>query len=53
MYVMDRPTKWEDFLHLIEISYNNNYKTSIKMSPFEVLYGRKWHTLLSWSQLED
>ena len=25
MYVMDRPTKWEDFLHLAEISYNKKY----------------------------
>ena len=23
MYVMDKPTKWEDYLHLVEFSYNN------------------------------
>ena len=23
MYVMDTPTKWEDYKHLVELSYNN------------------------------
>ena len=23
MYVMDKPTKWEDYLHLVDFSYNN------------------------------
>ena len=25
MYVMNNPTKWEDYLHLAEFSYNNGY----------------------------
>jgi hypothetical protein len=41
MYVMDKPSKWEDYLHLVEFVYNNGYQTSLKMSPFETLYGRK------------
>jgi hypothetical protein len=41
MYVMDKPSKWEDYLHLVEFSYNNGYQASLKMSPFEALYGRK------------
>jgi hypothetical protein len=41
MYVMDKPSKWEDYLHLVEFSYNNGYQTSLKMSSFEALYGRK------------
>jgi hypothetical protein len=41
MYVMDKPSKWEDYLHLVEFDYNNGYQTSLKMSPFEALYGRK------------
>ena len=53
MYVMDRPSKWKDYLHLVEFSYNNSYQSSIKMSPFEALYGRKCRTPLSWSQPED
>ena len=53
MYVMDRPSKWEEYLHLAEFAYNNSYQSSIKMSPFEALYGRKCRTPLSWSQPED
>ena len=26
MYVMDRPSKWEYYLHLAEFSYNNSYQ---------------------------
>jgi hypothetical protein len=25
MYVMDKPSKWEDYLHLVEFTYNNRY----------------------------
>jgi hypothetical protein len=41
MYVMDKPTNWEDYLHLVEFAYNNGYRVSLRMSPFEALYGRK------------
>jgi hypothetical protein len=41
MYVMDKPSKWEDYLHLVEFTYNNGYHASLKMSPFEALYGIK------------
>jgi hypothetical protein len=41
MYVMDKPLKWEDYLHLVEFSYNNGYQTYLKMSPFEAPYGRR------------
>jgi hypothetical protein len=37
MYVMDCPTKWEEYLHLVEFAYNNGYQNSLKMSPFEVM----------------
>ena len=48
MYVMNNPTKWEDYLHLAEFVYNNGYQTSTKMTSFEVLYGRKCRTLDTW-----
>jgi hypothetical protein len=41
MYVMDKPSKLEDYIHLVEFSYKNGYQASLKMSPFEALYGRK------------
>ena len=41
MYVMKRPTKWENYLHLVEFAYNNGYQALAKMSLFEILYGKK------------
>jgi hypothetical protein len=48
MYVRTKLNKWEDYLHLVEFAYNNGYQTSAKLSPFEILYGRKCTTLISW-----
>lgn len=53
MYVMDRQTFWEDYLYLVEFAYNNGYHSSIGMAPFQALYGRPYHTPLSWDNLED
>jgi hypothetical protein len=36
--------KWDEFLPLAEFSYNNSYQESIKMTPFEALYGRRCRT---------
>jgi hypothetical protein len=53
MYVMDKPSKWEDHLHLVDFSYNNGYQDSLNMSPFEALYGRKCNTPVIWDNLTD
>jgi hypothetical protein len=39
MYVMDQHKHWEDFFPLVEFAYNNSYQSTIKMAPFEFLYG--------------
>jgi hypothetical protein len=53
MYVMDKPSKWEDYLHLVQFSYNNGYQDSLRMIPFEALYGIKYDTPVSWDNLAD
>jgi hypothetical protein len=53
MYVMEQPSKWEDYIHLVEFAYNNGYQASLKMSPFEALYGMKFNTPVSWDNLAD
>ena len=53
MYVMDQQKRWEEFLPLVEFAYNNSYQSTIKMAPFEFLYGRPCRTPLSWDRLED
>jgi len=44
---------WEDHLHLAEFSYNNSYQASIKMAPFEALYGRKCRSPLCWDEVGE
>ena len=39
MHVMDKLDKWEDYLHLVKFTYNNNFQVSAGISPFEILYG--------------
>jgi hypothetical protein len=48
--VLEFPQKWDDCLPLEEFSYNNSYQESIKMAPFEALYGRRCRTQLNWSE---
>ena len=53
MYVKDHAGKWENYLHLEEFAYNNHYQDLARYSPFEILYGRKCNTPISWSNLVD
>jgi hypothetical protein len=41
---------WDKSLSYAEFSYNNSYQESLKMSPFEILYGHRCQTLLFWSE---
>jgi hypothetical protein len=51
--VLNDGPKWDKHLPLVEFSYNNSYQESIKMSPFEALYGRPCHTPLSWYESSE
>ena len=53
MYVMDQQNKWEEYLPLVEFTYNNSYHYSLGMAPYGMLYGRPCRTPLSWCILED
>nr|GEW45299.1 putative reverse transcriptase domain-containing protein [Tanacetum cinerariifolium] len=44
---------WDKYLPLAEFSYNNSYHFSIKMPPYEMLYGRKCRTLICWGEIEQ
>jgi transposase InsO family protein len=48
--VLQYGKNWDQCLSLAEFSYNNSYQTSIRMAPFEALYGRRCRTPLNWSQ---
>lgn len=34
------PTKWKNWLSLVEFWYNTSYHTSLDKTPFEVVYGQ-------------
>jgi hypothetical protein len=46
-------TDWESSLLFAEFSYNNNFQASLRMAPFEALYGKKCRTPLAWSEVGE
>jgi hypothetical protein len=48
--IMHFDKSWDKCLSLAEFSYNNSYQASLKMAPFEALYGRRCRTPLNWSE---
>ncbi|GKD50951.1 putative reverse transcriptase domain-containing protein [Tanacetum coccineum] len=52
-YVIDFGSSWDRHLPLVEFSYNNSYHTSIKVAPYEALYGRKFRSPVCWSEVWD
>ncbi|GJY49100.1 putative reverse transcriptase domain-containing protein [Tanacetum coccineum] len=49
--VIDFGGNWDDHLPLVEFAYNNSYHASIKMPPYEMLYGRKCRTPVCWDEV--
>ena len=45
--------RWDKHFPLMEFAYNNSYHTSIKMAPFEALYGRKCWSPIGWFELGE
>ena len=52
-YALQYGISWDKSLPYAEFSYNNSYQKSLKMAPFEALYGRKCRPLLFWNQMEE
>ena len=50
---LDYGSSWDDNLPYVEFSYNNSYQASLKMAPFEALYGRRCRTPLLWDEVGD
>jgi hypothetical protein len=49
--VLDFGRAWNEHLPLAEFSYNNSYQSSIKLAPFEALYGRKCRSPICWYEV--
>jgi hypothetical protein len=41
---------WDKSPPYVEFSYKNSYQESLKMAPFEMLYGRRCRTLSFWKE---
>jgi hypothetical protein len=48
--VLQDQSGWDKRLPYAKFSYNNSYQASLKMSPFQALYGRSCRTSLQWDQ---
>jgi hypothetical protein len=46
--VLEHQESWDQNLSWAEFSYHNSYQESLKMAPFEVLYGRRCRSPLNW-----
>ncbi|GKC63897.1 hypothetical protein Tco_1096495 [Tanacetum coccineum] len=51
--MIDFGNGWDRYLPLVEFSYNNSYHTSIKVAPFEALYGRKCRSPVCWAEVGE
>jgi len=51
--VLDFGGNWEKCLPLVEFAYNNSYQSTIGMSSFETLYGRKCRSPICWEEMGD
>ncbi|GJY50323.1 putative reverse transcriptase domain-containing protein [Tanacetum coccineum] len=49
--VIDFGNGWVKHLPLVEFSYNNSYQASIKDTPLETLYGRKYRSPVCWAEI--
>jgi transposase InsO family protein len=44
---------WDNCLPYAKFYYNNSYQESLKMAPFDMLYGRRCRTPLFWSEARE
>ena len=51
--LLDFKGSWDNHLHLVEFSYNNNYQASIQMAPYEALYGKKCRSPVCWDDIGE
>ena len=51
--VLDLKGSWEEHLLLVEFAYNNSYQASIRMTPYEALYGRPCRSPVCWMEVGE
>ncbi|KAA0033237.1 DNA/RNA polymerases superfamily protein [Cucumis melo var. makuwa] len=51
--VLQLKGSWDTHLPLMEFAYNNCYRSSIGMTPYEGLYGRPCRTSVCWNEVGE
>ena len=51
--VIEYEGSWDRHIPLVKFVYNNSFQSSIGMTPYEALYGRKCRTPLCWTELSE
>ena len=51
--VLDLKGRWEERLPLLEFAYNNSYQASIRMEPYEAIYGRPCRSPVCWMEVGE
>ena len=51
--ILDFQGSWDEHLPFVKFSYNNNFHSSIRMSPYETLYGRPCRLPICWEEIRD
>jgi transposase InsO family protein len=49
-YALQDKSGWDKKLPYVKFPYNNSHQASLKMTPFQSLYGRSCRTPLLWDQ---
>ncbi|KAL4018033.1 hypothetical protein IC575_021620 [Cucumis melo] len=50
---LEFPGSWDSHLHLMEFAYNNSYRATIGMAPFEALYGKCCRSPVCWGEVGE
>ena len=51
--MIDYEGSWDRHIPLVKFVYNNSFQSSIGMTPYEALYGRKCGTPMFWIELSE
>ncbi|GJS65788.1 pol protein [Tanacetum coccineum] len=52
-YALEWTGNWDEYLCLVEFTYNNSWHASIKAAPFELLYGQKCRAPICWNEVGE
>jgi len=52
-YAWEYAGNWDYNLPLVEFAYNNSYYSSIEMTLYETLYGRRCRTPVCWNEVGE